>query len=596
MCRIAGIFNPKAGNLESDILKMRDAMHRGGPDDAGIFIHPELTLALGHRRLSLLDLSSAGHQPMSAADGKLKIVFNGEIYNFKEIRKDLISLGHTFATQTDTEVILHAYQHWGIQAFERFNGMFAFAIWDEEKQELILARDHAGIKPLYYFLQKDVLIFASEIRAFKALNHQWEEDDLWKPLFLLFGHLPEPYTTLKGVKMLGKGEWIKVHLPGMEVTRGTFITEQYEPTIFTTEAALELVRDILPKAVERHLISDAPIGLFLSGGIDSSLLTLLAEPILKQNLQTLSIQFDEAEFSEEAYQKIIINTTNAHHRAFRVTQREFEETLPDIFDAIDQPSIDAINTYFISMYAKRSGLKAVLSGLGADELFGGYPSFQRFGQWKMLSLIPSSLSSYFGNSRYAKLAKLSYERFHPMLNLYLMNRGLYTVERAAAITGVDIKRIEGALAGVALPADIDYNDLNANASMEMNLYMKNQLLKDSDYMSMWHGLEIRVPFLDRELVKAINDVSPSIKFGGRIPKALLIEAFATLLPAEIWHRKKQGFTFPFSQWLKTSASLRPQNKKETDYFNDFSNGKLHWSRYWALKLSGMDYFSRGSHS
>jgi len=570
---------------------MRDAMHRGGPDDAGVFLHDNLPMALGHRRRSLLDLSRAGHPPIQINNGTLQLIFNGEIYNFKEIRKELKMLGYTFRTQSDTEVILYSYYQWGKKCFQKFNGMFALAIWDEVKSEIILARDHAGIKPLYYYLEEDVLIFASEIRAFKALDPQWEVNDIWKPLFLMFGHLPEPFTTCKGVKSLGKGEWFSVHVPDMLQQGGIHFRDDYKVAIHTQEAALEAARDILPKAVERHLLSDAPIGLFLSGGIDSSLLTLLAAPVLRDQLQTLSIQFEEAEYSEQVYQKMVIDITGSKHSPFQVCQKDFEQSLPDILQAMDQPSTDAINTYFISMYARRCGLKAVLSGLGADELFGGYPSFNRFKQWQYLHCIPGFITKQLGKSSNAKLAKLSFEGLHPMLSLYLMNRGLYTVEKAAALTGFSPQQVEEALLLISFPKDIDFKSANANASMEGNLYMKNQLLKDSDYMAMWHGLEIRVPFLDKELVQAINSIAPSIKFKSKIPKSLLIEAFATLLPAEIWHRKKQGFTFPFAYWLKESDGLAPSNRDEQQVFDGFSSGKLHWSRYWAMKVVGMEKFN-----
>lgn len=591
MCRIAGIYNPRTENLEKDIIVMREAMHRGGPDDAGIFIHPELPLALGHRRLALLDLSPAGHQPMQSPQGDLQIIFNGEIYNFLEIRKELQQLGHTFKTQSDTEVILASYKQWGKDCFERFNGMFALALWDEKEKEIILARDHAGIKPLYYYFEGDVLFFASEVRAFKALFPHWENSEVWKPLFLLFGHLPEPFTTLRNVKTLFKGQWMSVRIPSMESSTGFFAREDYTSKIFDLETALEAARDILPAAVKRHLISDAPIGLFLSGGIDSSLLTLLAAPVLNDKLVTLSIQFEEAEYSEEIYQKMVIDITKAKHSAFKVNQSHFEMHLEDILAAMDQPSIDAINTYFISMYARQCGLKAVLSGLGADELFGGYPSFKRFNQWQYLNYIPKSVSKLFGKSSNTKLAKLSYEQYHPMLSLYLMNRGLYTADTAAAFTGISLKKIEEALQQINVPGNIDYSSPNSNTAMELNLYMKNQLLKDADYMAMWHGVEIRVPFLDKELIQAINSVAPLVKFGSDIPKSLLIEAFSTLLPAEIWYRKKQGFTFPFAYWLKSSDQLQPADKVQQRVFNDFNSGKLHWSRYWAMKVADMEKFS-----
>jgi len=591
MCRIAGLFDPQASNLEGDILCMRDAMHRGGPDGSGVYIHPEMKLALGHRRLALQDLSGAGHQPMQSADGRLTIIYNGEIYNFNELRSELEAAGHCFRSKTDTEVILASYLQWGKQCFRRFNGMFALAIWDNVENEIVLARDHAGIKPLYFHLSSHKLVFSSEIRGFTALYPTWKTAEIWKPLFLLFGHLPEPFTTLDGVQTLAKGGWLAVHLPSLNSTHGNFFKLDYSSTINTEDRALEAARDILPAAVKRHLISDAPIGLFLSGGIDSSLLTLLAAPIMKERLTTLSIQFSEAEFSEEKYQKMVIDITCARHSAFQVSQQDFEDSFPDILMAMDQPSTDAINSYFISKFAHQCGLKAVLSGLGADEIFGGYPSFNRFNQWKYIAYIPDFISKLAGRSSNMKLAKLSYECLHPMLSMYLMNRGLYTVETASDLTGISIQRIEDALALVDVPANMDYTSKNSNAAMETDLYMKNQLLKDADYMSMWHGLEIRVPFLDKELLQAITSISPHIKFRRSLPKALLIEAFSTLLPAEIWHRKKQGFTFPFASWLKTAEILRPSDAREQKIFDRFEIGKLHWSRYWAVKVAGLEKFA-----
>ncbi len=590
MCRIAGIYNPASASLETDILRMRDSMHRGGPDDAGIFVHPELPLALGHRRLSFLDLSPAGHQPMRTPDNRLNVIFNGEIYNFRDLKKELESLGYQFRTQSDTEVILYSYQQWGKDCFSRFNGMFALAIWDEQEKEIVLARDHAGIKPLYYHVSGEVLFFASEIRGFKAIYPNWETEDVWKPLFLLFGHIPEPFTTLKGVESIPKGSWMSVRFNGMEIKKGVFYQDDYTPAIFDLETALEVTRELLPAAVDRHLISDAPVGLFLSGGIDSSLLTLLAAPVLKDRLTTLSIQFEESEYSEEIYQKIVVDVTRAKHSSFRVNRQHFEDALDDILLAMDQPSIDAINTYFISKYARECGLKAVLSGLGADELFGGYPSFNRFKQWRYLRYVPEFIADRIGKSSNPKLSRLSYERYHPMLSLYLMNRGLYTVSRAAELTGLSAQAIETALEKIHVPPHVDYRSINANAAMESDLYMKNQLLKDADYMAMWHGIEIRVPFLDKELLQAMNSVATIVKFRSDIPKSLLIEAFSTLLPAEIWHRKKQGFTFPLAYWLKMSDRLRPVGKAEEKVFDQFNSGHLHWSRYWALKVSGIEKF------
>jgi len=348
MCRIAGIVDSTSTTLKEDILKMRDAMHRGGPDDSGLYFHN--TLAFGHRRLSIIDLSSAGHQPMISEDKNLVLCYNGEIYNFKQIRSDLENTGALFNTNTDSEVVLKAFEKWGNACFKKFNGMFALAIYNKAKNEITLARDHAGIKPLYYFFEEGKLYFASEVKALKALNRFQENPD-WRVYFLAFGHLPEPITTLKGVQPLLKGTILNINTISGEVKTERFSTFQFTSGIKNKEVALQKVKQILTSSVERQLISDAPIGLFLSGGIDSSLLTLLAQPLLKESLQTLSIVFDEEAYSERKFQEIIIQKTGANHSTFTVSEEHFYEALPDVLLAMDQPTTDGINSYFICKYA-----------------------------------------------------------------------------------------------------------------------------------------------------------------------------------------------------------------------------------------------------
>jgi asparagine synthase (glutamine-hydrolysing) len=280
MCRIAGIIHKNHPPTEEQIVLMRDAMQHGGPDDCGIYIDTERQLALGHRRLALIDLSPAGHQPMYSAANDIAIVFNGEIYNYSEIKDELQKKGYRFISSSDTEVIIYAYDCWGIQCFKKFNGMFALCLLDKSRNKLILARDHAGIKPLYYSISNSSFYFASEVKAFKTIQPNWQENKDWKKYFLLFGHLPEPHTTLENVFPLAKGTCMEIDIPTLQYSTTKFFTPYYNYTIHNEEEAIELVRKSLTKAVERHLISDAPIGLFLSGGLDSSLLTLIAQPFL----------------------------------------------------------------------------------------------------------------------------------------------------------------------------------------------------------------------------------------------------------------------------------------------------------------------------
>ena len=585
MCRIAGIFNPNEKQLKANITAMRDAMQHGGPDDEGLYVHSHLSLALGHRRLSLIDLSANGHQPMHFEECGLTIVFNGEIYNFKELRHTLEHYGYKFITQSDTEVILKAYAHWGVDAFEYLNGMFALAIWDERQQQLILARDHAGIKPLYYYINNGCLYFASEIRAFHYSGKQFEENPKWKSAFLTFGHLPEPVTTLEKVVPLEKGTALVIDLPSLQTKKYPFFKWKFYNDILFEEDALPLMRDTLREAVNRHLISDAPIGLFLSGGIDSSLLTILAAEQQQENLLTLSIVFEEEDFSEGYYQQLIINKTKAKHQSFLVTKEIFNRYLEDALRAMDQPSIDGINTYFISKYARESGLKAVLSGLGADELFGGYPSFHQQKKMKLVQKIPGRFLKGLKHIPDHRMGKLSFAGLQHSTGEYLSYRGIFTASAAAKLLNANEKEVEDDLEVMS-----NYYPMNGLENgnriswMETNFYMQNQLLKDSDFMSMWHGLEIRVPFLDKEVMMMASHLSEALKFNSSLPKYMLVKAFEKELPVEIWKRKKQGFTFPFTGWLKENQFIKPADASEHKLYLAFQRQRLSWGRYWCALL------------
>jgi asparagine synthase (glutamine-hydrolysing) len=585
MCRIAGIYNPKEPFLQQRITAMRDAMQHGGPDDEGVFLHPELPLAFGHRRLSLIDLSPNGHQPMHFKEAGLTIVFNGEIYNYKELRSTLQHNGFQFQTESDTEVILKAYAHWGVEAFEFFNGMFAVAMWDDRKKQLILARDHAGIKPLYYYLEEGVLYFASEVRAFAYSGKVFDEHPQWKAAFLSFGHLPEPITTLHKVIPLPKGSALVIDLPSLNTRKHHFFKWKFKGDLKNEEEALQLMRETLEQSVERHLISDAPIGLFLSGGIDSSLLTLLAAHSQRENLHTLSIVFNEKEFSEEKYQQLIIQKTNAKHQSFLVTKEIFNQHIEDAIAAMDQPSIDGINTYFISKYARAYGLKAVLSGVGADELFGGYPSFQQQKKMKLVQHIPDRMLRGLQHLPNQRMKKLSYAGWQHAAAEYLLYRGIFTSNATASILHVPQTEVERILESISKNYKLNgLEDGNRISWIETNFYMQNQLLKDSDYMSMWHSLEIRVPFLDKEVMMMAGSIHSSIKFKNTMPKYLLVKAFEKELPVEIWKRKKQGFTFPFARWLKENEYSKPHSTEEERLYKNFTNGKLSWGRYWCALL------------
>jgi len=571
-----------------EVSTLSELIAHRGPDANGSWNNSKVSFA--HRRLSLIDLSPLGNQPMVSADGKLILVFNGEIYNFQEIRKVLQSKGHVFRSSSDTEVVLYAYQEWGTNSFARFNGMFAIAIYDLEKEKVVLARDHAGIKPLYYHLADDQLVFSSEVRGFKAINPNWKADENWEISFLSFGFIPDPYTTLKDVFMLPKGAFLTVAISeNMKSKLESFHQFRYSETIISEKDAIEQVRETLLSAVNRHMVADAPLGIFLSGGIDSSLCALIADHLGHKDLNTLSITFDEATFSEEPYQDIVLGNMRPHnHRAYKVDRSMFMDHLDDIFQSMDQPSWDGVNSYFISKCAHEAGLKAVLSGLGGDELFGGYPSFKRIGMLNKLSGLPSFVKSL---ARYAPndtLARLGFLNAQTNYKDYLFLRGAFVPSTIAGLTGKSVKTVYESLANLSITDYPSVRNQNLAAFLESNIYMENQLLKDTDYMSMWHSLEVRVPFLDKELMELMCKIKPSTKFNFSQPKYLLTKAFSDLLPDEIVFRKKQGFTFPFSIWLKNNMdhfkNLLPDTPETKKLVKGFMDGKVHWSRLWALMV------------
>ena len=590
MCRIAGIIDPNSndGLLLASVTKMESSMRHGGPDDEGVYITHNGTCGLGHRRLSIIDLSSDGHQPMFNDDKSVSLVFNGEIYNFLEIRKRLQEKGYTFFSKTDSEVIIKAYEEWGEDSFKMLNGMFAFALEDQKKKQLYLVRDTSGIKPLYYYINNSFLIFASEVKAFKTIDIPFEVNKEWEVLFLTFGRLPEPYTTLKNVLMLPQGSFLKYEFDRQRHSIKKYFEFSFTHTIKNKKQAIELLRETLLGAVERHLISDSPLGVFLSGGIDSSILALLAAQKAPTHLRTLSIIFNEESYSEKKYQDLIAKKINSKHSYYKITEEGFNTNLPDIFEAMDQPTLDGINTYFISKAAKEEGLKVVLSGLGADELLGGYPSFRRISSVETIKKIPSFVFDIAYPFLSYDYQKLSFLTINDDLGTYLFLRGLFSAKTTAKLLNLEEEFVKEVLQKMYFKDRLNgIHGGNKASWMETNMYMKNQLLKDSDIMSMWHSLELRVPFLDREFIKAVFSIDPAIKFGGK-PKELLIEAFKDILPEEIWNRPKQGFTFPFKEWMKKTPYVKKleniDNKEFLKVKAKFEKNEVHWGRLWSLAV------------
>lgn len=588
MCRIAGIINPTlpAAATKLMVKEMCRVLQHGGPDDEGFYSNESCHLVLGHRRLSIIDLSACGHQPMSYGSGRYWISYNGELYNYPELKQALKREGWQFTTASDTEVILAAFAAWGTEGFKRLNGMFAFALFDNVTTDIFLVRDASGIKPLYYARTNEGLAFASEIRAFKSIPYLREENPYWKIYLVAYGHLPEPVTTLKQVRPLEKGCYLRYNIRSGETEQNPFKRYSFLEKTVNKNEAVQLVRDILDKAVKRHLISDAPIGVFLSGGLDSSILATLAADHTEQ-LKTISINFEDNSYSEKKYQDLLQQQLSGSHRQHLLKEAEFHEFLPSIINAMDLPSCDGINTWFISKYAKESGLKAVLSGIGGDELFGGYPSFNRIGTTLLLEKLPVKIlrSGRFSGSK--RLKRLSFLGIEGAVGRYLFLRGFFIPVDIAKHLNVDEKQVWDILSENPLLPHIDHLTPGNQASwMEINLYMQNQLVRDADVMSMAHGMEIRLPLLDAEFMKMTLQLGSAVKYGGRLQKQLLIDAFRDRLPEAIWNRKKMGFAFPFREWLSNDEYARNRaGKNKNNYHKKFIQGDLHWSQFLTLMLT-----------
>ncbi|MFN9554406.1 MAG: asparagine synthase (glutamine-hydrolyzing) [Dolichospermum sp.] len=609
MCGIAGVIklNTDDGSLEAKIEKMQTSLKHRGPDDAGIYISTDKQAALAHTRLSILDLSAAGHQPMSTTDNRYHITFNGEIYNFQELRENLISQGEKFHSQTDTEVILKLYQKIGFNCVQHLRGMFAFAIWDDLEKTCFLARDPLGIKPLYYYQLGTTLVFASELRAvlasgLPAINMSVE--GLYG--YLTTGSVPEPYTLITDIHCLPAGNWLYWH-------NGNTTKKQYWQISFTPEAisppeAEEIVRKALLDSIQHHFISDVPVGIFLSGGIDSTTILALATQTQKSQLSTYSIAFAESEFNEGELAQKIANHFGAKHTEYQVTSSFAKSILPDFLAAIDQPSIDGFNTFCVSKVAHDHNMKVVLSGLGGDEIFGGYKSFQKVPQmveWgKKLNTLPFLRTGLgLGLERWGtspKIKRLGGFLKQPptFASAYNTFRGIFSHQEACMIINQlsisipilpplvppyqggkpesessSLPLLRGGLGWGSTPED-------EVSFLELSGYMRNQLLRDSDIMSMNWGLELRVPFVDKTLLEAVAPIPSNIRLAQG--KKLLTQAI-TEIPDWVVNRPKKGFSFPFENWM---------NSEFGDYFDNVHqnlniplNIPLNpWYRRWSLAI------------
>jgi len=579
MCGLNGIFayhRAVSAPKESELLATRDAMRVRGPDGSGTWWSVDRRCALGHRRLAILDLSDRASQPMASEDGRFVVVFNGEIYNYRALRTELEASGSYFRTDSDTEVILHLYARHGSEMLSRLRGMFAFAIWDQKQCVLLLARDPYGIKPLYTANDGWTFRFASQVKALIAGGQVSSDPEPAGVVgFHLFGSVPEPFTMYRKIRALPAGHMQCVdaagpHEPVMFANLASFLAEGARELVPAAELP-ERIRAGVLESVRAHLQADVEVGLFLSAGVDSSALLGLMRDAGQREIRAITLSFEEFRGTEEDEAPLaarVAKNYDAKHIVRRVSEREFQEDLPAIFDAMDQPSIDGVNTWFVSKAAKEAGLKVAISGLGGDELLAGYPSFVTVPRWRRrfgpLSALPGlgflsralirAVAPGLVTSQPKALGLI--EHAGSWAGAYLLQRGLFLPHELSEIMDPDLAR-EGMrrlkpLDGLEACLRPDPGtDVGRVCALESAHYMRNQLLRDSDWAGMGHGVEIRVPLVDLTLLKA---VAPGV--GALVPgqgKTALAHAPSRPLPHEVVMRRKTGFAVPTAAWMAKMA-------------------------------------------
>ena len=617
MCGIVGIL-AENGTVSTDVLERatRSLAHRG-PDDHGTVILRAMSpmpveVGLGNRRLAILDLSPLGHQPMQDPLTGNWIAYNGEIYNFRELRVRLEREGDQFRSHSDTEVLLKAYARWGDGFVRELRGMFAFAIWDAGRHRLFLARDPMGVKPLYYFKSDSHFLFSSEVRTFLGTGlvpRKLSEVGLLG--YLTFGSVYDPYTLVEGVSSVEAG-----HTLSWE--SGTLRHQAYwdfdvvEPVAKANgKRAEEEVHALIDESIRMQVVSDVPVGVFLSGGIDSSALVgVLARHGITPS--TFAVIFREAEYSEADYSRAVARHFRTDHHELTACQNDVLEILPSALLAMDQPTMDGVNTYFISQKTREAGVKVALSGLGGDEMFAGYSSFRTVPRMERFANRMTHLPAAFrqslaaayswfapANDRKRKIAFLIRDNGR-LIHPYFLSRMVFTPAQTDGLfrgpTGNAFVKLKEPLQET-LSRAVNLDPVNRVSYLEARCYMLNTLLRDSDCMSMAHGLEVRVPLIDHRLAERVTSLPGVSKLDPLTPKPVLVRALGGALPNEIVHRTKRGFTLPFERWMR--QALRPEverrlgglqgvlaeimnSNRVQQTWSDFELGRTSWTRPWSL--------------
>ncbi|HEY7473370.1 MAG TPA: asparagine synthase (glutamine-hydrolyzing) [Vicinamibacterales bacterium] len=631
MCGIAGglFWNSEMGRggREASVRRMVLALAHRGPDGEGVVrcetpsrAESNATVILGHRRLSIIDLTDRASQPMVSPRAPVWLTYNGEIYNFRDVRRELQARGRTFHSGSDTEVILQGYEEWGASVVERLRGMFAFALWDGATQRLWLARDRMGIKPLYVYRGNGYVLFASEVRALLASGLVPRTlDRVALDQFLAYQSVPEPRTLVRDVRMLAPGQIVRVGADGRQVARRYWdLLDAAASKIAASPAeSRRRVRELLEESTALHLVSDVGVGVFLSGGIDSGAIAALVRQAGVVP-KTFSVAFTGTDYDESPYARAMARSLQTTHTEISLGEADILAQIPQALASVDHPSGDGTNTFVIARAVREAGLKVALSGLGGDEFFGGYPSFRRLRRvaalaaaWRhspafMRRVAGRAVRTLGGSSVASVKTAAVLESDGTLPQTFPLLRQLFPERQRLELLGpeiVEVSRHQGDpyvyLLQRTLDREADLDLMSLVSYAEARTYMHDVLLRDTDQMSMCHGLEIRVPLLDHRLVEYLMSLPESAKTGHGPPKPLLTGSLDRALPAYCVDRPKRGFVLPLDEWMRTSLrslceeQLGPHGLDGRDIFRpaavpsvwrSFLTGKPRttWSRPWAL--------------
>ena len=573
MCGITGIFAfNQVGRLNMiNLAKATEVIDSRGPDNQGLF-HNDF-VGLGHRRLSIIDTSAEANQPMTDVSGRFRIIYNGEIYNYKQLRQELEATGIQFSTASDTEVLLNLYIQLGENCLSKLNGFFSFAIYDNQEHKLFIARDRFGIKPLHYYYDQDKLIFASELKSIFAYGIEKELDYTILYTYLQLNYIPAPKSMLKGINKLLPGHFLIIKNADVQVHQYYNVNKQIVPFTGSFEAAVNQFRGMMEESVVSRLVSDVPIGTFLSGGLDSTVVSAIAARHVDQ-LKTFSIGFkDEPFFDETNYANKAAKLLNTEHTVFKLSNNDLYQHVFDMLDYLDEPFADssALAAYILSKETRKQ-VTVALSGDGADELFAGYnkhaallkmqqkgwQSSMAGGLSPLWRILPKSRSNALTNKfrqldRFARVAKMvPAERYWALAAL--ADEAYADEMLQPSFEHIDRQEFKHLQKGFT--ADIGPNSgITDNLMADLNLVLPNDMLTKVDLMSMAHGLEIRVPFLDHKVVEFAFGLPDYMKITANIRKRVVQEAFRSWIPKEIYNRPKKGFEVPLLKWFKTE--MRP---------------------------------------